>query len=266
MVVKDHSLYSLELLKHGSLWGAFDWLEDILQCAEILCLLGVASVISDALLETSVHWLPNFSAHGIFSTNQSSAQQSGGGPFQFDMCKTWHFCNWCGVLTGTVWLPDYGLSLAVDLLKLDLLKCNVLSPTDYCVKIKFFSALSFERLSLQWLSLCVPTVHTPHGYSQRLQKPLGPLMASVTNCQILQNSLLSPAVASKPYQTGWWSWCMPVISALKRQRQEDCQKSSKCSRLARTTFCLKKRKKKQESHKQEWAVGTSPGSCRCGAG
>lgn len=34
---------------------------------------------------------------------------------------------------------------------------------------------------------------------------------------------------------------MPVILELKRQRQEDCHKSSKCSRLARAT--LKKKKK-----------------------
>lgn len=36
---------------------------------------------------------------------------------------------------------------------------------------------------------------------------------------------------------------MPVILALKRQRQEDCLKSSKCSRLARATFKKKKSSK-----------------------
>lgn len=45
------------------------------------------------------------------------------------------------------WLHCNQLSLAVDILKLDLLKCNVLSHIDLCVKITFSPAAFSEGLS-----------------------------------------------------------------------------------------------------------------------
>lgn len=82
------------------------------------------------------------------------AQQLGGSLFQIDRGVTpVKQTSPKGFVIGVefwkgVWLHCNQLSLSVDLLKLDLLKCNVLSHIDLCVKIKFSPAASSERLSL----------------------------------------------------------------------------------------------------------------------
>lgn len=136
------------------------------------------------------------------------AQQLGGSLFQIDQGVTpVKQTSPKGFVIGVefwkgVWLPCNQLSLSVDLLKLDLLKCNVLSHIDLCVKIKFSPAASSERLSLpQLISLGPHSADSPWPLTGTPETP-GLLMAHSTYCQIQQDPpqlcLPSPTVARRP--------------------------------------------------------------------
>lgn len=136
------------------------------------------------------------------------AQQLGGSLFQIDLGVTpVKQMSPKGFVIGVefwkgVWLHGNQLSLSVDLLKLDLLKCNVLSHIDLCVKIKFSPAASSEGLSLpQLISLGPHSADSPWPLTGTPETP-GPLMAHATYCQIQQDPpqlcLPSPTVARRP--------------------------------------------------------------------
>lgn len=198
---KDFSLHSLGPLKLGAVWGAFSWLEDTLKCASLLCPSGnIAHLISD------------IAAHDIFITNQSSA-------LCLSTAIRWRsFSNWSGVTPVKHWSPQlfvvgaefwkvqsglhyYWLSLAVDLLKLDLLKCNVLSHIDLCVKIKFPPAVSFEGPFPSDYPMVSPQCRhhmTTHRNSRNPQDHLWPMPHTVRSSKTLPSFVCQPQQPGRP--------------------------------------------------------------------